>query len=299
MNKKDLVLSLPQRLILFGCLFILGYSITLGMTYFLGMVMKGNPAGAMRIASVIQDVMAFIVPAVATAVLISRRPAELLCLTGGLNLTWIALVGALLFFSIPVSEAIIYWNEHITLPPAFAELEDTMRTMENTATQTSRLLMSNPSVLALIVNILIIGVGAGVAEEMLFRGCFQRLLMTGGINHHIAIWTVAVIFSAIHFQFFGFVPRMLLGAYFGYLMFWSKSVWIPAIAHTLNNSMVVITAWGEVRLHPDQSLDTTATLPPEWLIVLSLILTAVTLGLMYLHAHKSIISPSKTEQAPE
>ena len=144
----------------------------------------------------------------------------------------------------------------------------------------------NSSVPALIVNILIIGVGAGVAEEILFRGCFQRLLVTGGINHHVAIWCVAFIFSAIHFQFFGFVPRMLLGAYFGYLMYWSKSVWIPAIAHTLNNTMVVITAWGQVRLHPDQPLDTSASLSPTWLIVVSVVLTAATIGLMYIHARK-------------
>lgn len=286
MKKNDLVLSLPQRLLLFACLFILGYAITIGLTYFISMVLKSNPAAAMRIASVIQDVVAFIIPSVATAVLVSRRPAELLRLTGGLNLTWIALVGAVLFFSIPFAESVIYWNENLKLPASLSEFESSLREMENRAAQTSALLMSNPSVPALIVNILIIGVGAGVAEEILFRGCFQRLLVTGGINHHVAIWCVAFIFSAIHFQFFGFVPRMLLGAYFGYLMYWSKSVWIPAIAHTLNNTMVVITAWGQVRLHPDQPLDTSASLSPTWLIVVSVVLTAATIGLMYIHARK-------------
>lgn len=286
MKKNDLVLSLPQRLLLFACLFILGYAITIGLTYFISMVLKSNPAAAMRIASVIQDVVAFIIPSVATAVLVSRRPADLLRLTGGLNLTWIALVGAVLFFSIPFAESVIYWNENLKLPASLSEFESSLREMENRAAQTSALLMSNPSVPALIVNILIIGVGAGVAEEILFRGCFQRLLVTGGINHHVAIWCVAFIFSAIHFQFFGFVPRMLLGAYFGYLMYWSKSVWIPAIAHTLNNTMVVITAWGQVRMHPDQPLDTSASLSPTWLIVVSVVLTAATIGLMYIHARK-------------
>lgn len=286
MKKNDLVLSLPQRLLLFACLFILGYAITIGLTYFISMMLKSNPAAAMRIASVIQDVVAFIIPSVATAVLVSRRPADLLRLTGGLNLTWIALVGAVLFFSIPFAESVIYWNENLKLPASLSEFESSLREMENRAAQTSALLMSNPSVPALIVNILIIGVGAGVAEEILFRGCFQRLLVTGGINHHVAIWCVAIIFSAIHFQFFGFVPRMLLGAYFGYLMYWSKSVWIPAIAHTLNNTMVVITAWGQVRMHPDQPLDTSASLSPTWLIVVSVVLTAATIGLMYIHARK-------------
>ena len=281
MNKKDLVLSLPQRLFLFVCLFILGYVVTLVACYVLGMVIKDNVPALLRISSVVQDVMAFIVPAVATAVLCTRRPAELLCLTGGMNLVWIALIGAVLFFSIPFQEAVIYWNQNVSLPSFLHGFEQMARAMEAQAEATSRIMLSNTSTIALIVNILIIGVGAGVSEELLFRGCFQRLLVTGGINHHIAIWTVAFVFSFIHFQFFGFVPRLLLGAYFGYLLYWSKSVWIPAIAHSLNNIMVVITAWGQMRMHPDQPLDTTTSLPAEWQIAASVVLTAITLFFMF------------------
>ena len=281
MNKKDLVLSLPQRLFLFVCLFILGYVVTLVACYVLGMVIKDNVPALLRISSVVQDVMAFIVPAVATAVLCTRRPAELLCLTGGMNLVWIALIGAVLFFSIPFQEAVIYWNQNVSLPSFLNGFEQTARAMEAQAEATSRIMLSNTSTIALIVNILIIGVAAGVSEELLFRGCFQRLLVTGGINPHIAIWTVAFVFSFIHFQFFGFVPRLLLGAYFGYLLYWSKSVWIPAIAHSLNNIMVVITAWGQMRMHPDQPLDTTTSLPAEWQIAASVVLTAITLFFMF------------------
>ena len=281
MNKKDLVLSLPQRLFLFVCLFILGYVVTLVACYVLGMVIKDNVPALLRISSVIQDVMAFIVPAVATAVLCTRRPAELLCLTGGMNLVWIALIGAVLFFSIPFQEAVIYWNQNVSLPSFLNGFEQMARAMEAQAEATSRIMLSNTSSIALIVNILIIGVAAGVSEELLFRGCFQRLLVTGGINHHIAIWTVAFVFSFIHFQFFGFVPRLLLGAYFGYLLYWSKSVWIPAIAHSLNNIMVVITAWGQMSMHPDQPLDTATSLPAEWQIAASVVLTAITLAFMF------------------
>ena len=281
MNKKDLVLSLPQRLFLFVCLFILGYVVTLVACYVLGMVIKDNVPALLRISSVVQDVMAFIVPAVTTAVLCTRRPAELLCLTGGMNLVWIALIGAVLFFSIPFQEAVIYWNQNVSLPSFLNGFEQMARSMEAQAEATSRIMLSNTSNIALIVNILIIGVAAGVSEELLFRGCFQRLLVTGGINHHFAIWTVAFVFSFIHFQFFGFVPRLLLGAYFGYLLYWSKSVWIPAIAHSLNNIMVVITAWGQMRLHPDQPLDTATSLPVEWQIAASVVLTAITLAFMF------------------
>ncbi|MDE6177435.1 MAG: CPBP family intramembrane metalloprotease, partial [Paramuribaculum sp.] len=93
----------------------------------------------------------------------------------------------------------------------------------------------------LIISVIIIGVLAGVSEELFFRGTLQRLLITRPMPPHIAIWLTAVIFSLVHFQFFGFVPRVLLGAFFGYLAWWSGSVWLPAIIHAVNNSVVVIT----------------------------------------------------------
>ena len=58
-----------------------------------------------------------------------------------------------------------------------------------------------------------------------------------------SVWIAAFVFSAMHFQFFGFIPRLLLGAFFGYLYIWSGSIWTSVFAHALNNSMVVITAW--------------------------------------------------------
>ncbi|MDE6269714.1 MAG: CPBP family intramembrane metalloprotease, partial [Muribaculaceae bacterium] len=105
-------------------------------------------------------------------------------------------------------------------------------------------------------NILIIGVAAGVSEELFFRGALQRLLSTGGMSTHAAVWTAAVVFSAMHLQFFGFVPRMLLGAYFGYLLVWSRSIWLPAAAHALNNTVYVIMQWYYLRNgEPDVTID--------------------------------------------
>lgn len=281
MNNKDLVLTLPQRLFLFVCIFLLCYAITIGASFFIGRILSGNPAAALRISTVIQDVIAFVVPAVATAVLCTRRPAELLCLTESITPIWIILIGALLFISIPFQEAIIYWNQNLHFPDWMAGFEQSARQMEETAAAATRLLTANGSILALIVNILIIGVAAGVSEELLFRGCFQRLLTTAGINHHAAIWSVAIVFSVMHFQLFGFVPRVLLGAYFGYLLYWSKSVWVPATAHMLNNTLYVISAWGHVRLHPDQPLDTSSTLYPWWIIAVSALFTCVALWMMF------------------
>jgi len=72
-----------------------------------------------------------------------------------------------------------------------------------------------------------------------FRGAVQRVIQPWkGIQ--VSIWITAIIFSTIHFQFYGFVPRMLMGAFFGYLLFWSKNLWFPVIAHFTNNAIAVI-----------------------------------------------------------
>lgn len=82
-----------------------------------------------------------------------------------------------------------------------------------------------------------------VCEEFLFRGTLQPLLVRATGNLHFGIWVSAALFSAIHLQFFGFVPRMLLGAAFGYLVAYSGSLWPAVLGHFVNNAGVVVAAW--------------------------------------------------------
>lgn len=247
MKRSDLVLSLSQRLLLLLFSFVFCYGITALAVGFMSKLLTDNIPATLRISAMLQDVFAFIVPAIATAMIVTRRPAELLCIPTRLSLKNIALIIAMLFVSIPLQENIIYWNYHITLPDCLEGFGRVARELEDASFRTMSLLLSNTSIGALVLNLLIIGLAAGFSEELLFRGCFQRLLTTGGVNRHVAIWIVAIVFSAMHFQFYGFVPRVLLGAYFGYLLIWTGSIWAPILAHTLNNMMFVIVAWKQVR----------------------------------------------------
>ncbi|MDE5684243.1 MAG: CPBP family intramembrane metalloprotease [Muribaculaceae bacterium] len=247
MKRSDLVLSLSQRLLLLLFTFVFCYGITALAVGFMSKLLTDNIPATLRISAMLQDVFAFIVPAIATAMIVTRRPAELLCIPTRLSLKNIALIIAMLFVSIPLQENIIYWNYHITLPDCLEGFGRAARELEDASFRTMSLLLSNTSIGALVLNLLIIGLAAGFSEELLFRGCFQRLLTTGGVNRHVAIWIVAIVFSAMHFQFYGFVPRVLLGAYFGYLLIWTGSIWAPILAHTLNNMMFVIVAWKQVR----------------------------------------------------
>src|SRR5690606_21183338 len=95
----------------------------------------------------------------------------------------------------------------------------------------------------LILGILVIGVLAGIGEEYLFRGILQPKLHIYTGNAHAGIWLAAFIFSAIHFQFYGFLPRLMLGALFGYLYYYSGSLVYPIIAHILNNVFTVVAVY--------------------------------------------------------
>ena len=280
-RRSDLVLSLAQRLLLLLCFFLVCWLLTAGLSYILGKLLIGKAAAAVRIGSVVQDVVAFVIPSAATALLICRRPAWLLCLKTAPHPLMYVLVAVMLLVSIPAQEAVIWWNANIHLPQSMAAFEAAARQLEDMAASTMAMLMADTSIMALITNILIVGILAGFSEELLFRGCLQRLLTTAGVNHHLAIWLVAFSFSALHAQLFGFVPRMLLGAYFGYLLWWSRSLWVPVTAHVLNNTIYAISAWHTVRTGGTAALDATPSLWPAWLTALSVAAIIVLLMLMH------------------
>ena len=145
---------------------------------------------------------------------------------------------------LPIVGVLNEWNQAISLPDFLAPLEAWMREAENTATELQERFLSGTSYLDLIVNIVVMAITPAICEELLFRGVIQSQLEKWFKNAHVAVWVAAIIFSAIHFQFYGFFPRMVLGAALGYLLVYGKSLWLPIIAHALNNSMAVVGAWG-------------------------------------------------------
>jgi membrane protease YdiL (CAAX protease family) len=95
----------------------------------------------------------------------------------------------------------------------------------------------------LLLNVLMLAIIPALGEELVFRASLQKILGRWTGNYHLAIWLSAIIFSGIHFQFYGFFPRMFLGALFGYLLVWSGSIWLPILAHFLNNAMATVGAY--------------------------------------------------------
>ena len=152
---------------------------------------------------------------------------------------------------------LVYWNSQLVLPESLSALESWMKAMEDQLMQLTQFLTDFQSVPELLTGLLVIGVLAGIGEEMFFRGVLQPKLhlYTGSV--HWGIWLTAIIFSAIHIQFYGFVPRVFLGAIFGYLYVYSGSLVYPIIAHILNNSLTVLLVYASNQGLVDFDLEST------------------------------------------
>jgi len=155
---------------------------------------------------------------------------------------WLLTLG-LMFIALPFINWMVDMNEMMKLPPFLKGMEDWMKSSEEQASKLTEVFMKMPTPGAFAFNLLMIAVLPAIGEEFLFRGLLQRLLNEWTRNIHLAIFISAFFFSAMHMQFYGFLPRMMLGMLFGYLFYWSGSLWVPVWAHLINNGAVVIVAY--------------------------------------------------------
>ena len=133
----------------------------------------------------------------------------------------------------PLAQYLYWWNLQFPLPPALAE-------MERSAGEVVKAFIVMDGPMELVLNLLIVGFVAAFGEELVFRAWVQPRLHARLRNDHVAVWATAILFSAIHFQFAGFLPRMLLGGLLGYLYLWGRNLWIPIAAHFFFNSAQLV-----------------------------------------------------------
>lgn len=233
--------SLGEKLgVLFGT-FVIMLFVTSAVSGWIGGIIPGRDA--ILAGSLLQGLFCFILPAWLTAFLCFRNVSHYL--GTGIGLTWRQSAGVMFLLAVmtPAMNALVSWNESLHLPASLSEFENIFRRLEDSAADTTALLLGDNSVWGLVSGVLVVGIFTGIAEETFFRAGLQRAMTTSRINPHVAIWCSAFIFSAIHFQFYGFVPRLILGALFGYIYHYSGSLWLAAFAHAFNNSSVVVCQW--------------------------------------------------------
>lgn len=177
----------------------------------------------------------------------------------------------------PFNSWIIEWNSTLHLPEGLHRIENWMLRKENELANMTQFLTNFDSFIQLIVAVVVIALIPAIGEEVLFRGIIQRKIFHKIGDMHVSIWTSAILFSAIHLQFYGFVPRMLLGAMFGYMYAWTRNLWTPIFAHFVNNAVTIVVVFLSHRQLVDIQIDKVES-SVSWLGALfSLILTAVLL----------------------
>lgn len=239
-----------------------------------------NIIKGMKIAQAVSAIMTFMIPALLFAWFSSEKKLSYLKVDKGFSLTSGIVVLMLVFAAMPVINWMGELNSHLTLPPFLSGLEEWMKASEESLKKLTEAFLKMDTVGDLILNILVIALLAAIGEELLFRGAMQNIILEWTRNYHVAVWLTAIIFSALHMQFFGFLPRMLLGVVLGYLYVWSGSLWLPILFHFLNNGLAVLFSYLIAKgILPDAAETVGAGDTPIMYVIASAI---VSVGLLYL-----------------
>jgi len=189
---------------------------------------------------VVQSIGLFIVPPLILGWLFYGKISEYLFLNKNTTSASIMLVFVLILATAPFINFIGELNMRMIFPDWLSGVENWMKDAEDKAAQLTEAFLKVESVGGLLFNLFMIAFLPAIGEELLFRGVIQRIFTRMTKNHHWGIWISAILFSSLHLQFYGFVPRLLLGVMFGYLLVWGGTMWLPIIAHFLNNALAVI-----------------------------------------------------------
>ncbi|TAL60594.1 MAG: CPBP family intramembrane metalloprotease [Bacteroidetes bacterium] len=204
------------------------------------LAINGNEIAFLRYVLIFQHISLFVIPAI---ILLSKfKPVQR---TGFRDMKIppikeMGLVIILAFCIFPITNFAGQLNSGMHLPDWLSGVERWMIKKEESATSLFDAIMTPSGFGSMIMNLLMIAALPAIGEELIFRGIFQKILYKLFNSGNLAVWITAFIFSFLHFQFFGFVPRFILGLVFGYLFYWSRTLWLPIIAHFVNNAVPVI-----------------------------------------------------------
>ena len=266
-----------------GCMFVLSIP-AMGSIFWFEQPLS---VGALKWVQFIQTVALFLLPPLCMAYLWSDQPLKWLMVTNDRSKVKCEVVWAVLLMlvALPAINLLGYLNQQMTLPAFLEPLEQWMKAAEENAAVLTEQFLNVTTFGGLIINVLLMALLPAVSEELTFRGMLQRLFspkrhasndLVNQSTPHVAIWCSAILFSAIHMQFYGFVPRMLMGALFGYMLVWTGSLWVPILMHFTNNAMAVLLYFVSLRAGWDmEKVDAIGTNDTLWLGVVSMILTIV------------------------
>jgi len=250
-----------------------------------------NPIGspkakaALLILQAATSIFAFILAPLLHHRLIDRHRPNPLTTQHETSIVVIGLVFLLMIAFMFANSIVIEWNMNLDFSQFSPAFEEWARGKEEQLKELTEYLTRFNSIGGLLVGLVVIAVLPAIGEELVFRGVVQPKLHKLLGNHHAAIWLAALLFSAIHLQFYGFFPRLLLGALFGYLFYWSGNLWYAIFAHFINNGFTLIMLY--LYQQDVTDVDMEATEAVAWPVALAAALAGVFLLYQYRHMTKT------------
>ena len=233
----------------------------------------------MKIAQAVSVLFTFILPSILFAWFCSEKKISYLKINKGFHIIFGIVVILLVFVVMPLINWAGELNSHFVLPEFMSGIENWMKSSEENLKKLTEAFLQMDNIGDLFGNIIVVALLAAVGEELFFRGCMQNIFLEWTKNKHMAVWITAILFSALHFQFYGFLPRMLLGVVLGYLYIWSGSLWLSMLFHFPNNGLAVLFAYliGK-NVISEQAETIGAGETPVYYVLVSAI---ISIGLMY------------------
>jgi membrane protease YdiL (CAAX protease family) len=242
----------------------------------------------MRIMQLSTQIGLFFLPPSAWALLFETKPKSALGLKATAPAIMFGLGVLLMLAALPLVHGLSEWNQSFRLPESLAAIEQQLRAMEDKAEALTKTFLSVGTIGGLLFNLLMIAVVPAVGEELLFRGVIQNLLIRSMRNVHLAVVLGALFFSTLHFQFYGLIPRFLLGLFLGYFFLWSGSLWVPILMHFVNNGLAVVAFYLHYNGVSDVPMEDFGSVTAWWQWVISALLSLTILLAAYKRQSKEV-----------
>ncbi len=234
----------------------------------------------------------FLLPSLLFAYYADPNPAQYLGLKKPSKMGYWVVAIALLFITLPLVEYTGLINKKINFGPEF---QSWSQSMEERTQETIQFMLSLNSVGDLLLNLIFIAGFAAVGEELFFRGILQRLFIKSTKNPSTGIIIAAFFFSFFHFQFFGFIPRFLLGIVLGAIYWYSGSLYTAIAAHFVYDAAIIIVVY----LNPQMLQNPDATMMNQTYLGIAALLSAVVTGTLIWWMKKASVADYNEVYADE
>lgn len=230
-----------ERIFILAALLILGLIIgsVIGVIYPLVSGQDVMSLNSLRFMQISSQIFTFILPPILYAMLINENPKESLGIKN-VSYHWFIIGFIMMYAILPLNNVFAEWNAGLKLPESMSRIEELIKEMYESSAVVLEKLVNVNTFGGFVINLIMIAGLAALGEELLFRSIIQTSLIKTCKNAHVGIIIASAIFSFIHFDFYAFIPRLVLGMLLGYMFYYSRSIWVSMFMHFVNNATAVV-----------------------------------------------------------